>query len=443
MRGLSAGCAFTLVPPAQYLGLKHSRSLAAAAGDGDLLPPDDFREYVVVSAALDIQGPHLESQAETNDEECFQCSLTAIDSQHPFRIAVGSKPAILGPQTARVVGKKGEEIWTDSHGRVKVQFHWDREGENDENSSCWVRVAQMWASGRFGAINIPRIGDEVVIEFLDGDPDRPLITGRLYNGDNMPPYELPANKTQSGIKSRSTKDANGANFNEIRFEDEKGREELHMQAERDMSTHVKHDQSLTVDVNRSITVGADETTTVHGKRTTTVKKDDTRTIHGSENTTVGLNRALIVAGESKTDVSKKATLTFSGDRETTVKGTDETTVGRNVLKQGDTKLEYADGNVDLKTQGWLKITHAGAKVHIDDEGNVTIETDKELKLIAEGASATFADGRADISAEKEATIAVGGNTIKVDATGITTSGNNITSSATGLHQMTAPLITQN
>jgi type VI secretion system secreted protein VgrG len=156
-----------------------------------------------------------------------------------------------------------------------------------------------------------------------------------------------------------------------------------------------------------------------------------------------LNRALIITGESKTDISKKATLTFSADRETTVKGTDETTVGKKVLKQGDTRLEYADGNVDLKTQGWLRITHAGAKVHIDDGGNVTIETDKELKLIAEGASATFADGRAEIAAEKEATIAVGGNTIKVDATGITTSGNNITSSATGLHQMTAPLITQN
>ena len=306
-----------------------------------------------------------------------------------------------------------------------------------------MRVAQIWAGGRFGGINVPRIGDEVVVEFLEGDPDRPLITGSVYNADNMPPYDLPANKTQSGIKSRSTKGGDATNFNEIRFEDKKGKEELHMQAERDMSTHVKHDQSLTVDVNRTIAVGADETTTVHGKRTTTVKKDDKKTVHGSETTTVDLNRALIITGESKTDVSKKATLTFSADRETTVKGTDDTTVGKKVLKQGGTRLEYADGNVDLKTTGWLRITHAGAKVHIDDDGNVTIETDKELKLIAEGASATFADGKAEISAEKEATIAVGTNTIKVDATGITTSGNNITSSATGLHQMTAPLITQN
>jgi type VI secretion system secreted protein VgrG len=400
------------------------------------------REFLIVAADVTFRNPTFET-GDNGTGEKSHVHVTAIAADRPFRMPRMEKPAIMGPQTARVVGGSDEEIWTDKFGRVRVQFHWDREGKEDENSACWVRVAHPWAGNHWGAIHIPRVGNEVVVEFLEGDPDRPLITGSVYNADNMPPYELPANKTQSGIKSRSTKGGDATNFNEIRFEDKKGKEELHMQAERDMSTHVKHDQSLTVDVNRAITVGADETTTVLGKRTTTVKKDDKKTVHGSETTTVDLNRALIITGESKTDVSKKATLTFSADRETAVKGTDEATVGKKVLKQGGTRLEYADGNVDLKTQGWLKITHAGAKVHIDDDGNVTIETDKELKLIAEGASATFADGRAEISAEKEATIAVGANTIKVDATGITTSGNNITSSATGLHQMTAPLITQN
>jgi type VI secretion system secreted protein VgrG len=400
------------------------------------------REFLIVAADVTFRNPTFET-GDNGTGEKSHVHVTAIAADRPFRMPRMEKPAIMGPQTARVVGGSDEEIWTDKFGRVRVQFHWDREGKEDENSACWVRVAHPWAGNHWGAIHIPRVGNEVVVEFLEGDPDRPLITGSVYNADNMPPYELPANKTQSGIKSRSTKGGDATNFNEIRFEDKKGKEELHMQAERDLSTHVKHDQSLTVDVNRAITVGADETTTVLGKRTTTVKKDDKKTVHGSETTTVDLNRALIITGESKTDVSKKATLTFSADRETAVKGTDEATVGKKVLKQGGTRLEYADGNVDLKTQGWLKITHAGAKVHIDDDGNVTIETDKELKLIAEGASATFADGRAEISAEKEATIAVGANTIKVDATGITTSGNNITSSATGLHQMTAPLITQN
>jgi len=298
----------------------------------------------------------------------------------------------------------------------------------------------MWAGNRWGALHIPRVGQEVVVEFLEGDPDRPLVTGSVYNADNMPPYEK---KTQSGIKSRSTKGGNASNFNEIRFDDDKGREELHVQAERDMKTLVKNDQSTTVDVNRTVIVGADQTTKVHGKRTTTVDKDDKKTVHGWESTTVDLNRGLIVAGESTTEVTKKATLTFGADRQTTVKGTDESAVGKKVLKQGGTKLEYAEGNVDLKTEGWLKITHAGAKIHIDDEGNVSILTNKEIRLRAEGTSATFADGKAEISAEKEASISVGNNTFKVDATGVTTSANNITSSATMLHQMTAPLITQN
>jgi type VI secretion system secreted protein VgrG len=426
-------------------------------------PPrsDKGIEFLVTSAHYEIRSPDLRSGSGSGQEDPFSAKYTLLPFSEQFRPRRSiPKPAVLGPQTAIVVGSKktaesdSEEILTDSFGRVRVRFHWERIGTNhpeirgdqdlgDENNTCWVRVAQMWAGNRWGSMHIPRIGQEVVVEFLEGDPDRPLITGSVYNSDNMPPYELPANKTQSGIKSRSTKGGNASNFNEIRFEDKKGEEELHMQAERDMSTLVKHDQSLTVDVNRSITVGADETTTVHGKRTTTVKKDDKKTVHGSETTTVDMNRALIVTGESKTEVSKKATLTFSADRETTVDGTDESTVGKKVLKQGGTKLEYADGNVDLKTEGWLRITHAGAKVHIDDDGNVTIETDKELRLFAEGASAIFCDGKAEISAEKEATIAVGGNKVKVDATGVTTSANNITSSATGLHQMTAPLITQN
>jgi type VI secretion system secreted protein VgrG len=373
VRGLSAGCAFTLVPPAQYPGLNYAGSPAAQAGNGDILPPDDFREYVVVSTALDIQGPHLESQAETKDEDWFNCSLTAIDSQHPFRVAVGAKPAILGPQTARVVGKKGEEIWTDPYGRVKVQFHWDREGESDENSSCWVRVAQMWASGRFGAINIPRIGDEVVIEFLNGDPDQPLITGRLYNGDNMPPYELPVNQTQTGIKSRSSKGGNASNFNEIRFEDKKGLEELHMQAEKDMSTLVKHDQSLTV--------GADRSMTVEGNRSATVKKDDAVTIEGEHHLTV----------------TKAVTETFKDDHTFKVTGQQNIDVEKNKnehvklaytlttdkafqLNQEATHLTFEGTNVTLDAAGVVTVKRGGATVSIDKADKVTVSSPSGVSL---------------------------------------------------------------
>jgi type VI secretion system secreted protein VgrG len=402
-------------------------------------PAYSSRKFLITATDVAFRNPVFESGNHFSGEQCH-ARVTAIDSRVPFRMPRIEKPVIAGPQTARVVGPSDAEIWTDKLARIRIQFHWAREGKNGEENICWVRVAQAWAGNRWGAFHIPRIGNEVVVSFLDGDPDRPLVTGSVYNADNMPPYEK---KTQSGLKSHSTKGGNASNFNEIRFDDDKGREELHVQAERDMTTLVKNDQVTTVDVNRTVTVGENQTTKVHAKRTTTVDAEDSKTVHGSESTTVDLNRELIVTGESKTQVTKKAALGFSADRETKVVGTDETTVGKSVLKQGGTKLEYADGNVDLKTEGWLKISHAGAKIHIDAEGNVSIETDKELKLVADGTSATFADGRVEISAEKEAIIAVGANTIKVDSTGVTTSGNNITNSATGLHQTTAPLITQN
>ncbi|MCV6610820.1 MAG: type VI secretion system tip protein VgrG, partial [Amphritea sp.] len=141
-------------------------------------------------------------------------------------------PFIEGIQTATVTGPVGEEIYTDDHGRVKVQFHWDREGQLDENTTCWVRVSQNSAGGAFGSLFIPRIGDEVIVDFIEGNPDRPIITGRVYHGHNMPPYSLPEHKTRSTIKTQSTKDGEG--YNEIRFEDRKGEEEIFIRAEKDL-----------------------------------------------------------------------------------------------------------------------------------------------------------------------------------------------------------------
>ncbi|ONY04922.1 type IV secretion protein Rhs, partial [Burkholderia cenocepacia] len=158
--------------------------------------------------------------------------FTCIRKKIPYRPAFeGERPTIVGPQTAIVVGPKGEEIYTDSLGRVKVQFHWDRLGKRDQGSSCWVRVSQPWAGSGFGMIQIPRIGDEVVVSFLDGNPDRPLVTSRVYNSQNMPPWALPANATQSGILTRSTKTGNVNTANAIRFEDKKGEEEVWLHAE--------------------------------------------------------------------------------------------------------------------------------------------------------------------------------------------------------------------
>ena len=146
----------------------------------------------------------------------YGCTFKVMHSREPFRPQrLTPKPIVQGPQTAIVVGPAGEEIYTDEFGRIKVQFHRDRYGKNDENSSCWIRVSSAWAGKAWGQVSIPRIGQEVIVDFLEGDPDRPIITGRVYNADQMPPHELPANKTQSGLKSRSSLGGGTANFNEI------------------------------------------------------------------------------------------------------------------------------------------------------------------------------------------------------------------------------------
>ncbi|EJM72179.1 type VI secretion system Vgr family protein [Pseudomonas sp. GM55] len=198
-------------------------------------------------------------------EAFYQNQFICIRRKIPFKPPMSTPRALIsGPQTAIVVGPRGEEIYTDELGRVKVQFHWDRYGEFNDKSSCWVRVAQSGASGGFGSIQIPRVGDEVVVVFLDGNPDRPLVMGSLYNSQNTPPWSLPANKTQSGFLTRSMK-GNGGTANFFRFEDKAGAEQIIMHAERNMDTEIEVDETHSVGSNRTITVG--------GTHTETIKKD--------------------------------------------------------------------------------------------------------------------------------------------------------------------------
>lgn len=183
---------------------------------------DMNQPYVLTSVHhVATVGGTYTTTAVGRDESTYTNFFTCIPHKVPFRPPqVTPKPIIQGVQTAVVVGKAGEEIWTDNYGRVKVQFHWDREGKYDENSSCWTRVSQNWAGKQWGAMFLPRIGQEVIVEFLEGDPDRPIITGRVYNAEQMPPYPLPGEQTKSTIKSNSSKGGGGSN--ELRFEDKKG-----------------------------------------------------------------------------------------------------------------------------------------------------------------------------------------------------------------------------
>ena len=301
---------------------------------------DQNAEYLVTGISVHAQVDAYESGGSAG---AFQCDFSAIPSGQQFRPPRRTpKPFVQGPQTAVVVGPSGEEIFTDKYGRVKLQFHWDRLGKKNEKSSCWVRVSHPWAGKNFGAIHIPRMGQEVVVDFLEGDPDQPLITGRVYNAAQMPPWELPANATQSGILTRSSKGGSAANANAIRFEDKKGAEQLWIHAEKNQDIEVEndethwvgHDRTKTVDHDetnhikhdRTETVDNNETITVHGQRTEVVDKNETITIHQNRTETVDLNEGITIGVNRTENVGSNETITVGSNRSVTVGSSETKTV---------------------------------------------------------------------------------------------------------------------
>ncbi|OYW42743.1 MAG: hypothetical protein B7Z45_01655, partial [Azorhizobium sp. 12-66-6] len=255
------------------------------------------------------------------------------------------RPLIPGPHTATVVGPSGEEIYCDKYGRVRVQFHWDRLGTNDEKSSCWIRVSQGMAGNSWGALFTPRVGMEVVVSFLEGDPDRPLITGCVYNATNMPPYTQPDNKTQSGLKTRSTTGGDATTFNELRFDDKKGAELIYMHAQKDQTRDVENDDTLNVKHDQIITITNNRTETVsEGNETVTVSKGNRAVTitTGTEDLTVSKgNQTLTVSqGNSTTTVSQ-------GNHALTVSQGNSTTD----ISQGNQTVTLGSGNATLKCNG--------------------------------------------------------------------------------------------
>jgi type VI secretion system secreted protein VgrG len=284
-------------------------------GVGNLFTLEKFpreaqnREYLVTAAHYHFDAGIHESGLHASAQETFRGTWTVLPSNVPFRApCVTPKPLIVGPQTATVVGPKGEEIWTED-GCVRVQFHWDRVGKRDLDSSCNIRVAQIWAGSGWGAQFIPRIGHEVIVEFLEGDPDRPIITGCVYNGDNKVPY---SNKAHSGIKTHTTKNGGTDHYNELRFEDDRGKEKVFLQAEKDLSeqvkndhsTHVGHSQTNAIEKDHTETVGGKQSLDVTGIRTVHIKGSQSVTIDGKEAADGVSGSKLGVTGDYNVDVSK-------------------------------------------------------------------------------------------------------------------------------------------
>ena len=226
---------------------------------------DQNGDYLLTEVTHSASVGDSYSGSGNGNHETYTNHFTCIPFSVPFRPQrLTPKPIVQGPQTAVVVGPAGEEIYPDKYGRVKVQFFWDRLGKKNENSSCWVRVSQPWAGKNWGAVSIPRIGQEVIVEFLEGDPDRPIITGRVYNDDQMPTYPLPDHKTRSTFMSRSTKGGGSANYNELRFEDKKGSEQIFINAEKDMDHRVENDSREFIGNDRSLIVKHDQKEKVEG-----------------------------------------------------------------------------------------------------------------------------------------------------------------------------------
>ncbi|MDH1629512.1 type VI secretion system tip protein VgrG [Pseudomonas mosselii] len=337
------------------------RGNARGLGSGHLFSLSNFsrqdqnREYLIVAARYYVHQERLESGGGSGAAQ-FESNLSCIDAQQSYR-PVGStlRPIVKGPQTAVVVGPSGEEIWTDQYGRVKVHFHWDRHDQSNENSSCWIRVSQATAGKNWGSIQVPRIGQEVIVSFLEGDPDRPIITGRVYNAEQAVPYDLPGSATQSGMKSRSSKGGSPANFNEIRMEDKKGAEQLYVHAERNMDTVVEQNQTLSVGISRVKTVGMIETVTIGQDRLRSVRHRD----------------VLLVGGDKRDSVH-----------------------GNYVMDAGDQiRLVCGDSVIELKSDGTINISCAKFNIHATADG--IINTDGKLDLNLGGGPQAKASGQGD------------------------------------------------
>ena len=383
------------------------------------------REHLITDASYEMRSEEYETGAGGvgPGEQYFLVEFSTIHSQEQFRPRrITPQPTIKGPQTAIVVGKAGEEIWTDEYGRVKVQFHWDRYGAKDENSSCWIRVSQDWAGKRWGSLNIPRIGQEVIVDFLEGDPDRPIVTGRVYNADAMPPYELPGEKTKSTLKSNSSK--GGGGFNEIRFEDKKGEEQIFVHGEKNQDIRIENDALEWIGKDRHLIVKSKQYEQVEGEKHLIVKAGD-----GG-------------AGDRFEKVEGDKHQKVQGDHNQEVQGTLSVDVGMDMQERVGMKHALDAGMEIHLSAGMNVVIEAGTTLTLKVGGNFIninpggIYIKGTMVMINSGGSAGSGSGSSPESpqeptAPKEADTAEPGEVSEVQASPIQPSGRSLDSTAVG------------
>jgi type VI secretion system secreted protein VgrG len=419
--------------------------------------PDQNREYLIVSATHDLEFSGYEATpGRSGSGSGYSCSFAAMSTKQQFRPRRETpKPFMQGVQTAVVVGPAGDEIYKDDLGRVKVQFHWDRYGKRDENSSCWVRVSQMWAGKGWGSVSTPRIGHEVIVDFLEGDPDQPIIIGTVHNAENKPPHM----GVVSGFKSQTHK---GQGFNEMTLDDTAGKEKINIHGQYDMSTTVQHDKTTAVNNNRSTTVAVDDTLTVNANRTvhvvgklaetidtgreTTISAGyketitsgstsaidggSTSTVNGGATSTINGGSTATITGGSTINVDGGATRTINGGSTATVNGksdisvnghaTETITAGEEQMVTGEKKVTVNGPHTESVT-GTRTMTVTGA---IGQSATATIDIHAAgAGTYTSGASLTLAVGGSVIEITPGAiTITGGGSTVKIDGSGVALNG---------------------
>ena len=393
---LSAGAVFTLA--------EHDD------GDGD---------YLIIAVRHDFScGSSYRSgdAATLTIRNEFRC----VPSILPFRpMRSTQRPVVQGTQTAVVVGPKGEEIFCDKYGRVKVQFHWDRHGKLDSDSSCWIRVATIWAGKGYGVLHIPRIGQEVVVDFLEGDPDQPIIVGSVYNAEQMPPVKLPKERMFSGTRSSSS--PGGGGFNGVVANDTKGKEVVTVNSQYDMNYHVGHDEVQAVDNNRKITVTGTHTETVKGDTSVTISD--------------GFYTHIVVAKDAKYFVQGLVAETYNNDH--------QTTVAANVIMKttgGTIRQSALAGEFFTFASGYVEVTSGTNAVAIHAATEISLNVGSSSIVMKADGTITISGVSVTISGSTDAKIGTSSQNLMTTASKVSVSGAEINATAAGVHTVAGAVV---
>ena len=399
------------------------RSDEAVADDKKNFTISEIRHEAFEGSYVDDDKKE-EGGVESSYKNYFVCLPEEVTYRPPLKTA---KPRIDGVQTALVVGKPGDEIYTDKYGRIKLQFYWDRYGQKNESSSCWVRVATAWAGPKWGTLNIPRVGQEVVVTFVNGDPDQPLVIGSVYNSKNMPPVTLPEGKHYSGMRSRSAK-GGAESFSEFSVDDSEGGEQIKVHAKKDYNATVGNNLTSSVTADASYNVDGNSSSTVKGNNTASVIGNSTSSVQGNHDYSVQGNRSGTVAGNLTENTSGKADVVIGSHESRNVGANQDVTIGANqvaiiganqTVNVGANQETIISGNHSVGVTGSQEISALSRNVVISTDSttsalNVSINGTASISLSVAGSNITI--NPAGI------TLSMGASSVKIDAVGVSVMG---------------------